>query len=776
MRATTVTRSILLMVFVASLSSMASAAEPLFTSMTQADAEGLLTPEEIAIEDVWAISSLRRDYVVFDDAPLFNGVFGDVTVEINLFPDVTYTSTLQIGHDSRRLAWTGSLTGAADSRAKFFKSRALGRSPRRFSGAFRDGFDAYRLRKVGQGQGTRDLYAIEQVDFSALVGDDDPPEEFASGPGERSKAGSATLSRPARTQGSGGGGTPRIDILYVYTAEADAAVAGSIDSYIYRLEDDSNEILDNTEIDAEFRVVGIHEIEFEFSTEGDLPENRDLIALATDPEVQALRDGAAADLVQFLVDSSWSHRFFGAARPNNELPLDPRRAYSIVEVGTEARYTSTHELAHNMGAQHAPGDLGAGNGVYFYCQGYRDLEATEPFRTVMASANGCDPGNPCSRIPQFSSETVKYLGRDTGNSTQRNQSCLDSTAAAVADFRSQPVQYQLTMTVAGSGGVTSASGGINCPGDCVDSVDAGSPVVLTADGDPGWAFDAWFGDAGCQGSDNPLEFMMTEDITCEAGFIQSSLPFLTVDKLGTGSGSVTSSPSGITCGESCQSASAPFQPDETVQLSAQSESSDFDGWGGDCSADGTVDMDMDRACTATFTAVGGDPVLTLHKAGSGSGTVTSSPDGINCDAGCANQSASFDPNTPVQLSQMSDDSTFVGWSGDCSPSGSVTMSSNKSCTATFEQSATVTLTVGVTNIGDADGKITSSLGDIDCQPDCGDDFQVGTTVTLQAKPGGAAFLGWTASQDCPGTVVGFNLTVVMNEAHHCEATFKLIAP
>ena len=75
--------------------------------------------------------------------------------------------------------------------------------------------------------------------------------------------------------------------------------------------------------------------------------------------------------------------------------------------------------------------------------------------------------------------------------------------------------------------------------------------------------------------------------------------------------------------------------------------------------------------------------LTVSKTGSGSGTVTSSPSGINCGSDC---SENYNEGTTVTLTaNPSSGSTFVGWSGDCSGTGSciITMNSNKSVTVTF---------------------------------------------------------------------------------------------
>ncbi len=75
--------------------------------------------------------------------------------------------------------------------------------------------------------------------------------------------------------------------------------------------------------------------------------------------------------------------------------------------------------------------------------------------------------------------------------------------------------------------------------------------------------------------------------------------------------------------------------------------------------------------------------ITVVDAGTGAGTVSSAPSGINCGQTC---SATFTSGTAVTLTATpSGTSTFTGWSGACSGTGtcSITAASNITVTATF---------------------------------------------------------------------------------------------
>jgi uncharacterized repeat protein (TIGR02543 family) len=165
---------------------------------------------------------------------------------------------------------------------------------------------------------------------------------------------------------------------------------------------------------------------------------------------------------------------------------------------------------------------------------------------------------------------------------------------------------------------------------------------------------------------------------------------LSVTRSGTGSGKVSSSPTGIDCGTDC---SESYVQGTEVTLTARAgRGSTFEGWSGGCSGTSTtctVTMTEARSVTATFTKSSTTTTLTLtvSKDGTGSGKVTSSPAGIDCGRDC---SETYPSGTDVTLTAKAGrGSTFTGWGGACTGTSStctVAMKrGDKTVTATFNR-------------------------------------------------------------------------------------------
>lgn len=219
---------------------------------------------------------------------------------------------------------------------------------------------------------------------------------------------------------------------------------------------------------------------------------------------------------------------------------------------------------------------------------------------------------------------------------------------------------------------------------------------------------------------------------------------------GGGSGTVTSNPAGVNCTSTC---SASFLEGTVVTLTAAADGgSTFDGWtGGGCSGTGScvVTMNSNQSVGATFSA--DNFTLTVNTDGTGSGSVTKSPD-----------ASSYPSGTNVTLTATADaGSTFTGWSGGgCSGTGTcvVAMNSDQTVTATFTLNS-YTLTVNTDGTGS--GTVTKS-------PDAAM-YDFGTVVTLTATAdAGSEFAGWSGG-GCSGTGT---CVVTMNADITVTATFN----
>ena len=331
-----------------------------------------------------------------------------------------------------------------------------------------------------------------------------------------------------------------------------------------------------------------------------------------------------------------------------------------------------------------------------------------------------------------------------------------ANAAATANLN-------LTFAGAGAGTVTSSiadtNGMTSCTSDCTFVFNVGDTPSLTADPANSSDFNQWSGD--CSGSGS-CDLIMVVDQNVTASFPLG--PELTVATAGAGSGTVTSSPAGINCGGNC---TQNYSTGTAVDLTPDPDpGSSFDHWNGDCSGGGAcqVTMNADRSVTAVF--VPNQRTLTVDTSGSGSGSVTSSPGGINCPSNCTQD---YDDGTVVDLTPDADPSSdFDHWSGDCTGGGAceVTMNGARDVTAVFTLK-THTLTVDTS--GNGSGTVTSSPSGIHCPSNCTEDYDHGTDVTLTpAADTSSVFDHWTG--DCTGSG---SCDLTMNGARDVTAVFTL---
>jgi Divergent InlB B-repeat domain len=161
---------------------------------------------------------------------------------------------------------------------------------------------------------------------------------------------------------------------------------------------------------------------------------------------------------------------------------------------------------------------------------------------------------------------------------------------------------------------------------------------------------------------------------------------------------------------------------------------------------------------ASFSAQKGTATLKVHKGGSGSGTVTSDPAGINCGSECSH---AFTRGTKVTLTAAAGaGSYFKGWLANClnqsssrlkayvTPTCDVRVSGPTHAVALFGK-GNGTSKLLVSKSGNGAGKITSDPAGISCGSACSHSYATDTEVTLKAKAAsGSVFKTWAG--DCKG--------------------------
>ena len=481
--------------------------------------------------------------------------------------------------------------------------------------------------------------------------------------------------------------------------------------------------------------------------------------------------------------------------------------------------------------------------------------------TIMSYCHALSPG--MSNISfNFGTNHTK------GVNPWRVASVLQSSAQTYLPLDGVAQNYALSVSRqgTGSGTVTSAPAGINCGSTCTASYAAGTQITLTAQAASGSSFTGWSG--ACTGAASSCNVSMDSARSVAASFTAAAtMRLVTLIKSGSGTGSVTSSPSGLSCTTGCGVASASFASTSAVTLVAQAASgSTFAGWSGACSgtgnctipagsssanvtasfntsggggggtvtpllqtnisgatgsmqyfsvavpsgatnlkiqtSGGTGDSDLyvrfgqvptttlydcrsfaygnNETCDVLFSIVGTYHImlrgyeafsgltliasyqtsamqnyaLSVSRQGTGSGTVTSAPAGINCGSTCT---ASYAAGTQVTLTaQAASGSSFTGWSGACAgavSSCNVSMESARSVTASFSTATPTTRTVSLNKAGSGTGSVTMTPPGFTCTPSCTSmwtPIASNTAVTLVAQASvGSTFVGWSGA--CSGT-------------------------
>jgi len=252
---------------------------------------------------------------------------------------------------------------------------------------------------------------------------------------------------------------------------------------------------------------------------------------------------------------------------------------------------------------------------------------------------------------------------------------------------------------------------------------------------------------------------------------------LSASRTGGGSGTITSSPSGINCGLTC---STTFNRTSSVTLTASPDSTSFFvGWD---SCSGTISgnqcrnisMNQNRSATARF-----EPIrsLTINSSGITGVSITGvTIDRNNAGNGSTNFTRSYNNNTSVSLTASATHTfggttyRFASWTGCSSVSGTtcnVTMDSNKTVTAGYIAQRVLTINssgiTGVSITGVTIDRNNAGNGSTNFTRSYNNNTSVSLTASATHTFGGTTyrFASWTGCSSVSGTTC--NVTMDSNK-------------
>ena len=374
--------------------------------------------------------------------------------------------------------------------------------------------------------------------------------------------------------------------------------------------------------------------------------------------------------------------------------------------------------------------------------------AATPSYALSVTKNGTGSGSVSSNPtgPSFSAGTqVTLTATPNANSTFGGwsgacsgtaatcQVTMNSNLSVTATFNLKT--YTITAS-AGTGGAISPAGGV--------SVQSGANQLFTITPNSGYLVSSVLVDGVSQGATASYAFSaVSANHSISATFAAIPSYTLSVTKNGTGSGSVSSNPTGPS-----------FSAGTPVTLTALPDvNSVFSGWSGACSGTSTtcqVTMNSNVSVTATFNL----KTYTII-ASAGTGGSISPAGGINVQSG-ANQTFTIAPNNGYVIADVNVDGVSQGAITSYTFS---TVGASHTVSATFTTITNYTLTV--TNAGTGSGSVSSNP--------TGPSYSAGTQVTLTATSNAnSTFSGWSGA--CSGTATTCQVT--MNSDLTATATFS----
>jgi hypothetical protein len=224
--------------------------------------------------------------------------------------------------------------------------------------------------------------------------------------------------------------TTTIDLMVVWSKQADADA--NMNELAYEQVDGVNTCLSNSEIAVKIRPVLVSMIDYD-ETGIDAGQSHDYFKLGEGPLAftRELRNEVGADLCCLIVESN---SLVGRTTAWSEAGANPEKAFTTLSLTylKSGYFVLPHELGHDMGCTHAPGEVQADYSfAYSYSHAHTFSADGMEYSTIM-----CAYYSKISTIFHYSNPDVLYKGVPTGIADERdNARTIRQTAGLVAEYR-----------------------------------------------------------------------------------------------------------------------------------------------------------------------------------------------------------------------------------------------------------------------------------------------------------------------------------------------------
>lgn len=251
--------------------------------------------------------------------------------------------------------------------------------------------------------------------------------------------------------GAGSAHTTTIDIMLVYdqTASEWVAVNGGMNTFSQDVVNRMNQAMANSGIEINFRLVHAMEVDYYTQSTAYSSLTRDLYALSDGEgvfsQVHQARNQYGADLVALMIDPGSFSQVIGLAWILGSWAGNPEDAFSVTAIRSVAiNHTLTHEVGHNLGADHAkeqiqdPGPnlyLGADYAAGWYFTGQDGVN----YHSIMAYSKSGRASY--TEAPLFSTPNQHYQGTPAGDFYDGdNARLINQTRDIIAGYRATVVE------------------------------------------------------------------------------------------------------------------------------------------------------------------------------------------------------------------------------------------------------------------------------------------------------------------------------------------------